>query len=200
MHAVIFDIDGTLIQSAEIDDYLYREAVRAIVGPVRFRNSLHDYDFVSDSGILSQLLEDNGLSGLPDPTERIQARFVEYLQQHIDDNGPFIEIPGARRHLDSLRNSNEHGVAIATGGWQVSARLKLASAGFETDGIPLASSDVAPDRTDIMRSALVELGTSFESITYYGDGPWDRDACERLGWRFVAVGTALDGITSFDGG
>jgi GNAT superfamily N-acetyltransferase len=50
-----------------------------------------------------------------------------------------------------------------------------------------------------MEIALSRLGSAFESVTYYGDGPWDRDACATLGWRFVPVGPALGGIDSFVG-
>ena len=59
MHAVIFDIDGTLINSASIDDALYREAVRRVLGEVQLRPSLHAYDYVTDTGILYQIVADN---------------------------------------------------------------------------------------------------------------------------------------------
>ena len=62
---------------------------------------------------------------------------------------------------------------------------------------PLATSDDAFDRAEIMRIALSSLGTTFDSVSYYGDGPWDRDACDKLGWNFVAVGSALGGLTSY---
>ncbi len=197
MNAVIFDIDGTLVQSAEVDDELYRQSITSVLGHVQFRPGLSDYDFVTDSGILSQLLGDNGLSDIPDPTSAIQTHFVEALERHISANGPFVEVPGARKLLGALRNSRDHRVAIATGGWRVSAELKLESAGFDTKGIAIATSDAEYDRSRIMLSALSRLGTNFESVTYYGDGPWDRDACTTLGWQFVPVGPALNGLDSF---
>ena len=67
MNAVIFDIDGTLVQSAKVDDELYRQSITSVFGQVQFRPSSSDYEFVTDSGILSQLLDDNGLSDIPDP-------------------------------------------------------------------------------------------------------------------------------------
>ncbi|MDH3747716.1 MAG: HAD family hydrolase [Gammaproteobacteria bacterium] len=197
MHAVIFDIDGTLVHSAEVDDQLYRQSVSYILGPVRFRPSLTDYEYVSDSGILSQILEDNDISIDSDPTDSIKKHFVQALEGHILKNGPFIEIPGARNLLKSLRSSNDHTVAIATGGWRVTAELKLRSAGFDTSCIPIATSDAEYDRTRIMLTALSHLGTSFDSVTYYGDGPWDRDACNALGWGFIPVGPKLGGLESF---
>ena len=197
MHAVIFDIDGTLLQSASVDDDLYRYSVQSVLGPVRFRPSLADYDFVTDSGILSQVLEDNSLPVDPDPTPAIKACFFEALRRHIREHGPFREVPGARILLGSLRTSRNHSVAIATGGWRESTHLKLDSARFDVDNIPIATSDDEHDRSEIMLAALSMLGSDYESVTYYGDGPWDRDACLALSWRFVAVGAALGGLESY---
>ncbi len=47
--------------------------------------------------------------------------------------------------------------------------------------------------------ALSKIGSTFDSITYYGDGSWDEKACAELGWNFVAVGAALGGIESYYG-
>lgn len=197
MHAVVFDIDGTLLQSTSVDDALYKEAVRSVLGPVRLRPSLEEYDFVTDSGILQQILADNSFSTDLNSVSAIKANFVEALTAHISINGPFEEIPGAKRVLDRFRASEEHSVAIATGGWRESAVLKLESAGFDLSGLPLATSDDSHERTTIMQIALSKLGADFRSVTYYGDGPWDQDACAVLGWEFVAVGPVLSGIDSY---
>ena len=50
-----------------------------------------------------------------------------------------------------------------------------------------------------MEIALDSLGGVFETVTYYGDGPWDRQACQQLGWEFVAVGAELGGLENFHG-
>ena len=50
-----------------------------------------------------------------------------------------------------------------------------------------------------MEIALSQLGARFESVTYYGDGPWDREACLDLGWGFVAVGPQRGGLDSYEG-
>ena len=174
MHAVIFDIDGTLLQSASIDDTLYRDAVRFVLGTVRLRQSLEDYEFVSDSGVLAQIFADNAVVNDQARIQAVKSRFVELLRQHIADNGPFPEIPGARDLLTRYTRSPDHAVAIATGGWRESALLKLETSGFADYGFPLASSDDAYERKEIMRIALSRLGDEFMSVTYYGDGPWDR--------------------------
>ena len=197
MHAKIFDIDGTLLQSAAVDDRIYMRAIERVLGKVRIRESLHDYDHVSDSGILTQLLEDNGLHEQSGLYEKMKATFVAAISEHIETNGPFVEIPGARKHFMGLAGTSDCAVAIATGGWRESALLKLQSAGFDLQGIPLATSDDAKDRRDIMMVALEQLGSNFQSITYYGDGPWDQEATAALGWQFVPVGAALGGLLAY---
>lgn len=197
MRAVIFDIDGTLLESADVDDRLYRRAVTDVLGEVRFRASLAQYDFVTDSGVLAQILDDNALALNADATMSIQRRFVELLTDHIRRCGPFREIPGARDFLAAVRGHRDYAVGIATGGWRASATLKLSSADFDVADVPLATSDGEQKRSRIMLDALDRLGSRFESVTYYGDGSWDRDACRELGWEFVPVGPALGGISSF---
>lgn len=198
MHAVVFDIDGTLLQSAEVDDILYQEAVRSVLGDVQIRPSLSEYSYVSDSGILSEILADNSIPSDQELVESIKAHFVEALRLHVSTDGPFPEIPGARNILTSLSRSLNHSIAIATGGWRASALLKLESSGFSGLDVPLATSDDAQDRVEIMRIALSRLGKLFDTVTYYGDGPWDRDASRELGWQFIPVGSAIGGLESYD--
>ena len=198
MHAVIFDIDGTLLRSAAVDDDLYRRAVLSVLGDVQFRSSLEAYDYVSDAGILSQILSDNALDDDVELVGAVKACFINELAAHIAANGPFEEIPGAKRTLEKLYRSANHSVAIATGGWRESALLKLKTAGLGELDVPLATSDDARDRKDIMRIALSHLGSAFSSVTYFGDGPWDREATVALGWRFVAVGPLLGGLDTYD--
>jgi hypothetical protein len=109
-----------------------------------------------------------------------------------------MEIPGAREFVTGLRASNSHRIAYATGGWSASASIKLESAGFPLEGIPLASSDDYRGREAIMLHALDQLRGEFQSITYYGDGEWDEAASKNLGWKFVPVGKRLGGLARFE--
>lgn len=192
-------MDGTLIESMAIDSRLYFSSITAVLGPVEFRESLNDYDNVTDSGIISQLVDDNKLHLESNAIHLIQTLFVGGLAEHIQAAGPFPVIRGATRIIDRLRRSEGYCVAIATGGWRKSALLKLETSGFHFEGIPIVSCDESPSRTEIMSIALARLGSNFESVTYFGDAEWDRRACEALGWSFVAVGPELGGIESCDG-
>jgi len=195
--AIVFDVDGTLIESMSVDSELYFSSINTVLGPVNIREDLSDYDNVTDSGILAQLIDDNGFSSEHEVAESIQAIFVESLRKHIQTVGPFPAIEGAIQIVDKVRHSANTHIAIATGGWRRSALLKLESTGFNIDGIPVATCDNSPSRIEIMRTTLSRIGNDFESVTYFGDAEWDRQACQYLGWNFVAVGPDLGGIESY---
>lgn len=180
-----------------VETELYFSAIRTVLGPVDIRN-LGDYEHVTDSGILSQVLDDNGYPISTETMTSVKSVFLEELGQHIENAGAFPVVDGAIRFFDSARESTDCRVAVATGSWRESALLKLESAGFNIDGIPVVTSDDATSRVAIMQLALKKAGGDLESATYFGDAEWDRRACNSLGWRFVAVGKGLGGIESFD--
>ena len=198
VEAVIFDVDGTLLDSAAQDEALYKQAVENVLGKTVFRSALDAYEHVTDSGILLEILHDNDRAVDDEIVRRIRDAFFSLLQAHVDRSGPFIEMPGARDVIARLHRHPKFLPAIATGGWGPSARFKLESAGFDLAGIPLATSDDADSRIDIMRHALQALGGEPRTVTYFGDAPWDEAACGSLGWSFRPVGRVLNGLTSFE--
>lgn len=197
MHAVIFDIDGTLLQTDASDDALFLQSVRSALGNVQLRSSWGMYTQFTAAGILTEILCDNDIAVTPERMAAVRGCFIEGVRHHVSEHGPFPEIPGARSYVQSLHASTTHRIAYATGGWGDSALLKLSLASFPVNGIPLASSDDHTDRSQIMLQALSQLNGSFESITYYGDGSWDALAASALDWQFVPVGRKLDGLKQY---
>jgi len=194
--SIILDIDGTLIDSMGVDPTLYFSSIERVLGPVCLRD-LNDYHHVTDSGILRQVLEENGFSEIGEIIASVKSVFMEGLNSHIEDMGSFPVIDGAVQFVDRVRRSTDMRIAIATGCWRESALLKLQTAGFNIEGIPLATSDDSPSRVEIMRSAQEMSGGDAGAVTYFGDAEWDERACHGLGWNFIAVGPRLGGIKSY---
>lgn len=197
MHAAIFDIDGTLIDSSGADDRMYAEAIRSTLGQVSIRDAWEKYPRVTDTGVLADVCGDNNLCYDASVSDAVMKVYFSSLLAHMDMHGPYREVPGALGYFNSLLARSDIQVAYATGGWRTTARHKLESAGFPMQGIPLSTANDHPDRADIMLHALSQLRGPFESITYFGDGVWDQKCAAQLGWGFVAVGPKLGGISRF---
>lgn len=194
MHVVCFDIDGTLVSSSGFDGELYEKAIRDVLG-VELRSDLSQYENVSDSGILAEILEN-----FPDPDERtrlardVQVAFVNRTKQYVADNPHLVrEVPGAVALVEVLSKSPKVGVCIATGGWAETAALKLRAIGLVPSSLVMATGSDAVRRTEIMR--LAESRVTKRMVTrrtYFGDGVWDQRAAAELGFDFVAVGDGVD--------
>ena len=193
MHLIMFDIDGTLVQSYDFDTRCFAQSVEAVLG-TRIDTDWGNYPDVTDSGILNSILRD---SGIPEADRLTTARdvkdtFIHLVDKYIETH-PVEEVPGAARFIHLLENRSDTVLAFATGGWRETAQLKLAAAGIEPGDIPIASASDHHRRVDIMKSAATVAGEEpYDSITYIGDGPWDKTASASLGYRFILVGNRAE--------
>ena len=191
MHLVMFDIDGTLVDSAGFDSELYVEAVRSVLN-VEIDSDWNAYEHVSDSGILAEVLRRvRPANEHVTLAARVQERFVALVGDYVRRAPQAVrEIAGAKRLVERLLGLPNVRVGVATGGWEPTAKLKLAQVGIGIDRVGFASSTDARARTDIMRLAAQRAlrGAICVRATYFGDGDWDRRASEELGYDFVAVG------------
>jgi phosphoglycolate phosphatase-like HAD superfamily hydrolase len=192
MRLVIFDIDGTLTQTMNADAECF---VRSLVDVCGFSDVDTDwsrYKHATDSGVFHEIFEARaGRSPSPIESSQFRQHFVGLLEQ-ASSEAPFAPVTGVSRLLSRLAGSAEHRVALATGAWRDSARLKMASAGLCYDDYPAASSDDALDRESIIRLSMrraAERYGRFSDAVYVGDGVWDARACRSVGIPFIGVGT-----------
>jgi beta-phosphoglucomutase-like phosphatase (HAD superfamily) len=194
MQLVMFDIDGTLVDSQGFDTELYVAAVKSVLG-VEIDSDWNNYEHVSDSGILAEVIRNVRPDG--DATAlaaRVQECFVGLIRDSLQRAPAAVgEIAGAKRLVESLLELPNVRVGIATGGWEQTARLKLAHVGIEVGLLGFASSSDAQARTKIMQLAAERAmqGQRYVRATYFGDGAWDRRASAALGYDFIAVGNAV---------
>lgn len=186
MHHVMFDIDGTLIESCEIDSQCFIDAVKDITG--LFLNSdWSEYRHVTDSGILNEIFLSSGYPNYERVKTEVKQCFLKKLE-HTLARQPVKEVTGASAFLHLLQSMSNVVLSLATGGWRESAILKLESAKIDVSETPLASSNDHYSRVEIMKLAAKRTANNQSPCTYFGDGVWDKKACSHLGYRFVLVG------------
>jgi len=190
MNLVVFDLDGTLTRTNQVDDQCFVEAFAGALGIYELNTNWSEYEHVTDLGCLQQAF----LTTFNRPittfqTSRFIDRFLDLLRKRqLQDSALFQEIAGAASMLARLRDDSGWSVAIATGCWQRSARFKIEVAGIPAQSLPAAFADDGPSRESIVRTAIERAGTGFEKIVSIGDADWDVRTARRLGLPFIAIG------------
>ncbi len=171
----MFDIDGTLVESYDLDSICFINAVKDVTG-IYIDSDWSKYNHVTDSGILREVLTKNGIPNKQETQVEVKKIFIEKLKKSIADK-PVREISGAASLLTLLNSMNNVVVSLATGGWWESAILKLESAGIDFSSMIFASSNDHYSRIEIMEvSAYKATGDTAYPCTYFGDGSWDKEA------------------------
>jgi beta-phosphoglucomutase-like phosphatase (HAD superfamily) len=192
VHLVLFDIDGTLVNSYDFDSECFQSAVHDVIG-VPISQNWSDYRHVTDSGILNQIIDEHGLGqDRTQITHLVKEKFLLNISDYLSEHG-VSPIAGAREFLAQLIKRTNVMVAFATGGWQESAIMKLEAAGLHFPSVPIASSSDHYRRMDIMKTAELRAGTApYKTKTYFGDAPWDLKASSALGYNFILVGNRIE--------
>jgi phosphoglycolate phosphatase-like HAD superfamily hydrolase len=192
MRLVIFDIDGTLTQTMKADKECF---VRSLVEVCGFNDVDTDwsrYKHATDSGVFHEIYESRaGRPPSPNEILRFRQHFLGLLAR-VSSEAAFAAVTGAPLLLSRLADSAEHRVALATGAWRDSARLKMTSAGLCYDDYPAASSDDALDRESIIRLSMQRAAERYGRIAraiYVGDDVWDARACRSVGIPFIGIAT-----------
>lgn len=179
--AVLFDLDGTLIDTYR----LYLESYRRALEPV-FGRALSDEEIialrpVSERAFLVDLL------GEPEAAET-HAEFCRYYEEFHDVlcEGMY---EGVREMLAALRSASIP-LGIVTGKGRTAWELTARRLGLESFDAVVTESDVARPKPDPegLRLALEQLSIAPESAVYIGDSISDLEAGRRAG---MAVAAAL---------
>jgi phosphoglycolate phosphatase-like HAD superfamily hydrolase len=192
---VIFDIDGTLCDTNAVDDECYRQAVAAALDVPTSQIDWTGAPHQTDSGIARWLWERwRGRAPAGEELHRLRLDFLRRLDaERVADVRRFRAINAAPQFLESLRRAGAI-VGIATGGWRVSAELKLSTVGVATDLLH-ATADDGEARVDIFALAWARATAHSArpgATVLIGDSVWDVATARRLGWRFLGVGRGAD--------
>jgi phosphoglycolate phosphatase-like HAD superfamily hydrolase len=195
MKLAIFDIDGTLTNTNNVDEDCFVKALAEAHSIDDIVTDWSAYPNTTDSGITYHIFKER-FDRSPEEAElsKFKNCFTKMLREHYQsDSSSFAEIPGASAALKMLRQDSDWAVAIATGCWRESALLKLKAANIDPEGIPAAYAEDGLSREEILKAAvsraLVQHGlSSFERIVSLGDGLWDLRTAGRLNFAFLGIG------------
>lgn len=195
MRLAIFDIDGTLTETNDVDSVCFVRAMGDAHAVAEVNTNWGEYAHTTDSYITREVLRGH-FGRAPEDAERDKfiSRFVGLLEESRSrDAALFGETAGASAALALLRAEPGWAVAIATGCWRESGLMKLSAAGLETAGVPAAFAEDGVSREEILLAALARARNSyglegFDRVVSLGDGRWDVSAARNLGFAFVGVG------------
>jgi len=196
MNLVIFDVDGTLMNTNSIDDACFVKAFADAHAITGISSDWAAYPHTTDSGITLDIFRERfGRAPEADEMAKLTRCFIGLLSEQYQSNSAhFAEIPGAADALNLLQQESAWAIAIATGSWRESALLKLKAAGVKIDGIPVAVAEDGVSREEIIQAAVSKAKayyrqSEFEKIVSVGDAIWDVHAAARSHIAFLGVGS-----------
>ena len=183
---VIFDNDGTICDTQEVEGRCYALAIQGVTGLCLSTTDWSAYDEPTSSAIVRSLLA--GDADALQKEEQIKSEFCRLLREERPlSPGDFTPIAGAIEFIERLRLAGMP-VAIATGGFDSEARFKLECCGIAMDAFPHATSSDVCRRSDIITLAASRAGHGLSSAIYFGDGAWDVRVCTELGIPMIGIG------------
>jgi HAD superfamily hydrolase (TIGR01509 family) len=186
--AILFDLDGTLVDSVYQHVLAWREALEKS-GIELSVWRIHRRIGMSGGLLLNALLRETGRAVPAEEAARLKRLHAEAYAGLVTQVRP---LPGARELLAHLTASNVPW-AIATSGWADSARPALEVLGLGPD-LPVITRDLVehakPD-PDLFLAAAERLGVSITHSVVVGDSVWDLLAARRA--RALGVGLLSGG-------
>lgn len=194
MKLAIFDIDGTLTKTSEIDNKCFVKAFADSHQITDIETDWTKYKHVTDSGITSEIFNER-LRRKPNKqdVDKFKSCFTKRLTEcAVKDEGHFGETKNAKEMLNKLKLEKDWAIAFATGCFLNSAKLKLTMAKINVEDFPIATADDAISREEILQLAIEKSlkyfrQSHFEKVVSIGDGVWDVRTAKNLSLDFIGI-------------
>jgi HAD superfamily hydrolase (TIGR01509 family) len=186
--ALIFDLDGTLVDSVYQHVLAWHEALHA-AGIELAVWRIHRRIGMSGGLLINALGRETGRRLTSDEVARLQKQHAEAYARQVGHVRP---LPGARELLDYLSRASVPW-AIATSGRLATARPALDLLGLAPETVVVTRDDVArakPD-PDLFVTAARRLAIDVTDTVLVGDSVWDLLAARRA--RALGVGVLSGG-------
>ena len=190
---ILFDIDGTLVLTGGAGGRAMTRAFDELFAiPDAFQGT--QMRGRTDAWILSRVAEAHGVS--PRELGRFRERYLAHLATELEKPGPSKGImPGVSRLLDRLAERPDVYLALLTGNYEDSARLKLEYFDLWRYFRCGVFGDDAHDRNGLLPKALNLIRQSggpdaaLSDAVVIGDTPLDIACATASGSRCIAVAT-----------
>jgi len=191
---VVFDVDGTLLNSVRVDRICYIQSVREELG-VDIGEDWRKFENVTDCGVFTEVYVKKFAR---EPTrgdiEKHESTLLRLVREsYARDRDSLREIPGAKRAIRLLSLDSEWDIGIATGNYRKVALFKLDKLNIGENNFPLVTSSEFISREEIVRNCVEAAKKwfdrrDFERVVSVGDSVWDAFAARRLNIPFIRIG------------
>lgn len=193
---LLFDIDGTLLDSGGAGAMALLDAVEEVFGESRDKVPTLDLAGATDGAITRQILTHLGREWRPEVVVRYHESYLKHLQGRLGASSfSGVLMPGVECLLEQLAGAENCYLGLLTGNLRAGARHKLERFniwGHFADG---AFGDDGEDRNSLGPIAKRRMeraaGVGFDSddILVIGDTPRDIACARAMGARCLAVAT-----------
>ena len=203
MRLILFDVDGTLINTGGAGSRAFSRAMESVCG---FPDGLKDVrlDGKTDYLILKEALEKAGKQNEPRVEERLFNEYVSVLERELASNRSEYEVlPGVLDLLERLETDSGFILGLGTGNVEQGARAKLEPGGLNRFfGFGGYGSDHM-DRTDLINTAIkrglqTSSQDSFDAVIVIGDTPRDIIHGHEAGAAVLAVSTGSYSLSELE--
>ena len=182
--ALIFDLDGTLVDTVYAHVFAWQRALAEEGMPIdRWR--IHRRIGMSGGLFARAVAREVGRELSPQEVEDIQARHGAIFQELLPERRP---LPGARELLATLRERGiVHGIATSGRRPEIDLSLEVLGVGDETVVIDRGHVRRAKPEPDLFLACQAALGVEPEACYVVGDAVWDLLAARRAGMLSVGL-------------
>ena len=188
MRALIFDLDGTLVDTVYGHVLAWQRALAEVDLPIEAWK-IHRRIGMSGGLFARAVAREVGRPLTPDEVEAIQLRHGELYRELLPERRP---LPGAVELLAELRESGiAHGIATSGRRPEIDASLEVLGVGSETVVVERGHVQRAKPEPDLFLSCSEQLGIPPEECYVVGDAVWDLLAARRA--HMLSVGLLSGG-------
>jgi len=186
--ALIFDLDGTLIDTVYAHVFAWQRALAEADLPIDGWR-IHRRIGMSGGLFARAVAREVGRELSPDETEEVQRRHGEIFQELLPERRP---LPGAAELLAELRRRGiVHGIATSGNRPEIDASLEALGVGGETVVIDRGNVARAKPAPDLFLACQEALGVTTDDCYVVGDAVWDLLAARRA--RMLSIGLLSGG-------